>query len=476
MDRQKQLIQYVKRAKRNLNLEKLLPTLQYGIFLSLLFSLAILIVSRFFVFPYYDDIALIVAGITFALTIIYFLWTHIRMKDALSILDSFYPFNELVTAFSLKDKENPLVDSILEKAVKESEGAFERFKKRPKKYWQTKVLFGILISSILMAVLFLFPSETQEEAQVVEKEKEIIRELEKEVENLEKKIASKDVQKELQELREKLKEVETSEEALREMIKKQKELKLREQKLMEKELAEGPDGLTEAELEMLKELGEVQGSLVKQASSTQSALSKLGKPVSFQLQNAIAKEMSTQSENSQTENQSSSQNNGQNQNQNQNGQSNSSQGNNSNAQGNQGQSNNSSNQSGGNQGQSQGQGSTGSGSGQGQGAPGSGQGQGSGGGLGSGAGLGSGDRNLLSVPNRIGGSSETTVDSGPLGEGNPAEEQKGPVPVTKGTVRPYEEVIGEYQESYMDSTERMQLPKDLQEVVESYFTSIQSDE
>lgn len=472
MDRQKTLVQYVKRAKRSLNIEKLIPTLQYGIFLALVFSLAILFVSRFFVFPYYDEVALFVAVVTIILAIIYFLFTHIRMKDALRKLDSFYPFNELVTALSLKQKDHPLVDSIFQKAEKESEGAYERFKKRPKQYWQPKALFGILITSILMAVLFLFSSETQQEAQVVEKEREIIQELEKEVSDLEKKLTSKDVKKELQALREKLKEVETSEEALREVVKKQKELKLQEQKLMEKDLAE-LNGLTEEELEMLKELGEIQGTLVKQASSTQSSLSKLGKPVSFQLQNAIAKEMSSQSKSSQNQNQGASQNSGQSQNQS--GQTSSSQGTNSGGQGNQGQSNNNPNQSGLNQGQSQGQSQTGSGSGQGQGAPGRGPGQGSGGGLGSSAGFGSGGRNLLSVPNRMGGSSEPTIDAGPLGEGEYAAEEKGPVPVTKGTIKPYEEVIGEYEESYMESSERLNLPKDLQEVVESYFTSIQSD-
>ena len=75
----------------------------------------------------------------------------------------------------------------------------------------------------------------------------------------------------------------------------------------------------------------------------------------------------------------------------------------------------------------------------------------------------------------MGGSSEPTIDAGPLGEGEYAAEEKGPVPVTKGTIKPYEEVIGEYEESYMESSERLNLPKDLQEVVESYFTSIQSD-
>lgn len=478
MDRQKRLIQYVKRAKGSLNIEKFLPTMQYGLFISLFFSLAILFVSRFFVFPYYDEIAFIVASGTIIVTFIYFLLTRIRMKDALRSLDSFYPFNELVTALSLKEENHPLVDSIMEKALKESEGAYERFKKRSKRYWQVKALIGILITSILMAILVLFPSTPQQEAQVVEKEQSIIKDLEKEIEKLEKKVAANDVKKELQELREKLKEAETSEEALREVVKKQKELKLQEQKLMEKELAEGINGLTEEQLEMLKELGEMQVSLVKQASNTQSNLSKIGKPISFQLQDAISKEISMQSTNLQSQSQGISQLSGV-QNQGQTGQSSSiSQGNNS--QGNQSKrtNNNSSNQNGG-QNQSQGkcqQGQPCSGSGSGGSSAGGSGGTGGSGGRGGGAGLGVGGRSLLSVPNRIGGSSETTIDSGPLGEGENAADEKAPVPVTKGTVKPYDEVIREYEKSYMESSERMQLPKDLQEVVESYFTSIQSKE
>ena len=36
------------------------------------------------------------------------------------------------------------------------------------------------------------------------------------------------------------------------------------------------------------------------------------------------------------------------------------------------------------------------------------------------------------------------VDSGRLGEGEAASEQTGEVPVTRGTARPYEEVVNEY--------------------------------
>ncbi|CAM5713121.1 Cdk activating kinase (CAK)/RNA polymerase II transcription initiation/nucleotide excision repair factor TFIIH/TFIIK, cyclin H subunit OS=Lysinibacillus sphaericus OX=1421 GN=LYSIN_02656 PE=4 SV=1 [Lysinibacillus sphaericus] len=46
--------------------------------------------------------------------------------------------------------------------------------------------------------------------------------------------------------------------------------------------------------------------------------------------------------------------------------------------------------------------------------------------------------------------------------------------ITKGTIRPYDEVIGSYKDSYLESSQRLQLPKDLQNVVQSYFTTIES--
>lgn len=81
---------------------------------------------------------------------------------------------------------------------------------------------------------------------------------------------------------------------------------------------------------------------------------------------------------------------------------------------------------------------------------------------------------MLTTPNRIGGSTETSVDGGALGDGSHVSEQQGNGPITKGSIRPYEEVIGSYKDSYLESSERLQLPKDLQNVVQSYFTSIES--
>ncbi|TQE89213.1 hypothetical protein NST62_14085 [Ureibacillus sp. FSL K6-8385] len=486
MDRQKYLMKYINRAKRSLNAEKMLPLLQYGVFLSLVFTLAILFVSRFFVFAYYDEIALAVACATIVATAVYMWWKRVRTKEALRRLDDFYPFNELVTALSFKENEHPLADSIMDKAVKESEKAFERFKRRTKQYWRPKALFGILIVSIITAALWIFPSETQQEAQVVEKEQEVIRDIKKEVAKLERKAESEDVKKELKELLGRLKEAETPEQALREVVKKQKELKLQEQKLQEKRLAENADGsgLTEGELQKLKDLAEVQSSLAQHALSTQKAISKLGAPLSFELQNTIGKMMEDaqtgskngSTSNHQTGNSNTNQGNNNQQNNGQQGQGSTGSGNNQ-GQGNTGSNNQGQGSTG--SGNNQGQWNTGSGTGQGQGSGSGtgGQGSGSGSSAGGGAGKGSGGRTLLSIPSeRLGERRPPTVDGGPLGQGNPAGEQKGQVPVTKGTVRSYEEVIGAYEERYMQSAKRMQLPRDLQNVVESYFSSLQSEQ
>ena len=475
MDQRKQLRQFVRKAKRSLNFEYTLPKLQFGILIGLSISTAILVVSRLFIFPHYDDVAIIVGIGTLLTTLFFIWWNRVRDKDALHQLDLFYPHNELLTALSFKDDMNPLVSSLLEKAQKESPAAFEQFKKRKKELFKVKSLVGILLMAIIIGVLLIFPSATQQEAKVIEKEQDVIDKLEKEVAKLEKK-------KQLQELSNKLKDTEISEEALREVVKKQKELKLQEQKLKEKESAleqggsEGSDGLTEEEQAQLKELMELQNELASTANSTQSALSKLGKPISFDLQNAIASELGSQSKNEASNNGSTSNNQNNNQSKNQNGSQQQGNGKNSNQQGQNGQGQ-------GNKGSGQGQGSNGSsGSGQGSGS-GNGGGQGSGSGKGAGqgtggggAGLGQGSRNLLSIPERIGGGSEPTVDGGPLNEGEPIGEQKGPVPVTKGTIRPYEEVIGQYKESYIESSDRIQLPKDLQDIVQSYFSSIESNE
>ncbi|MBM7610486.1 hypothetical protein JOD29_003768 [Lysinibacillus composti] len=481
MDRQKILKHFVRRAKRSLAIEKMLPTIQHGILCALIFSAAILLISRLFIFPYYSNVSQGVGVGTLIITAIITWLKRVKEKEALTRLDAFYPHNELVTALSFKEEQHPLVNVLLTKAEKESVTSYELFKKREKKLWKAKSLIGILVMAIVLGVLTIFPSATQQEAVVIEKEDKIIKELKKDITKLEERTQSEQIKKQLQELANSLNKAETSEEALREVVKKQKELQLQEQQLKEKDqLAQlgGSDeskSLTAEEQKRLQELAELQNEFANNANNTQSALGKLGKPISFDLQNAIAQGSESQIDDTSSESDNNSSSNTEDQNQSNSqtgGQSQQGQGNN-NGQ-NQGNSSSNSGQGQGNNGSSgQGQGNGGgAGQGAGNGSGTGGQGQSSGG---RGAGLGQGSRDLLSIPERIGGSSETTADGGPLGEGEEVGEQKGSVPVTRGNVRPYEEVLGNYKDSYIESSDRMKLPKDLQDIVQSYFSSIEAE-
>ena len=467
MERRRQLRKYIQRAKTSLTLEKITPIAQYGLFFALLASASLVLVSRLFVWPYYRQTAIAVFVIGILATFAFMWWKRTKEREALHALDSYFAHNELVTALSLKNDDDPLVQSLLGKAVQKAEDAFMQFKARKKNWLRPAALIGLFATTVVLAMLYMFPAATQIEAIEVEKEKAVVEDIKKEVAKLEKKAETKEVKEQLKELQNTLKETETAEEALREVVKKQKELALKEQQLKEKQTAsengasEG-EGLSKEEIEQLKELAQMQQELTQNANATQTAMSKLGKPASNTLQNAIA------SANNASNNTSNNTNN--NQNPSNNAQANNQQG----QSGQQGQNNQQSGSQA--QGNQQGQGNTpGQGQGQGQGnGSGSGSGSGFGQGQGSGAGKGQGGRDLLTTPKRLGGSSETSVDGGPLGDGSTISEQQGNGPITKGSIRPYEEVVGAYKNSYLESSDRLQLPKDLQNVVQSYFTSIEA--
>ena len=465
MDDKKRLWKAVSSARRSLLFEKFIVGAQKGLLYAVLSATIIYIISRLFVLPYYSRVAI-------GLAILAFLWQMMRVitnrlskKEALLTLDSYFTHNELLTALTAKE-DNTLVQSLIKKAFMQKDRALLAFKKRPKKMYQPKMLastFGLLMLLLLLVTL---PAATQQEAKVVEADRDITKEIEKAVDEQLKKELSEQAKKELAELKKALQEAETSEQALKELVKKQKELMKQEQQLAEQQQT---SELAQGDLQQLNELAALNKELAATAGEAQSELSKLGKPVDLNLQKTIANMNSSSASNqsnaqqgttASNNNNTSAQNNGNGQNSGGTGQGNS---------GSQPSNN------------SQGQQSNGSGSGQGQGQQGSGSGTGSGSGSGSGngngglqGGKGSGGRDLLAVPNRIGGSSDTTIDSGNIGEGDMIEE-KGFVPAIKGDIRPYEEVVGTYKDSYMQSTERLQLPSDLQQMVQNYFTSIETE-
>ncbi|MDR0269831.1 phage tail tape measure protein [Paenibacillus sp.] len=116
---------------------------------------------------------------------------------------------------------------------------------------------------------------------------------------------------------------------------------------------------------------------------------------------------------------------------------------------------------------------SGSGSGNGSGSgSGSGRGIGDAGGQGSGAGLEAGGRDLVKTPRKFEGGGNKQNDKGPL-KGQGGTIQKGGVtPAVDGASRPYEEVYKEYEAEAKKSLGRQELPQQMQNLVESYFTGI----
>jgi len=109
MERRKQLRKYIQRAKSSLTLEKSIPIAQYGLFLALLSSASLILISRLFVWPYYRQIAMVVF-VTLIVATMVFIWRRrVKEKEALHTLDLYFSHNELVTALSFKDDQDPLV-------------------------------------------------------------------------------------------------------------------------------------------------------------------------------------------------------------------------------------------------------------------------------------------------------------------------------------------------------------------------------
>lgn len=468
MDQRKTLSNYIKRARRSLMVEKIVPILQYGVLSMVAVCTLVLLVSRLFVFPYYGDVAFVSGIAALLLTGVYIWVKRVRKKEALMKLDEHYPNNELVTSLSFEDDGNPLVKSLLQKAVTASEPSYQKFKQRKKKLWRPPVLISILLTSILLGLLISFPSETQREAAAIEKENEIIKDLKKEIAKMEKQVNNKENKRQLEELKDRLKNIDSAEKALREVVKKQKELQLQELKLQENQGKNG-EGLTNEQKEQLKELAKMQKELKNNLQNTKSQLTKYGTQISNDLLSEIAS-LSNNNSNSNNQNKN-NQNNPNNQNNgNNNSVANNQNNNKSGSSNNQSNNNNKNQTNGNNNGNNNGNGN-GNGSGNGNGnRPGSGSGGG-----GSKGGIGQGTRELLAIPKRIGEKGDVTVDSGPLGSSGNSNKQKGTVQATKGSVQPYSEVIGDYKNSYFESSQRMQLPKDLQSIVQSYFSSIEED-
>ena len=282
MEKKSVLKKYMLATLYRLRFEKAIYTVQTGMFAAALFAVLIVVASRLFVLPYYGRIALVGAVLLLIATIVFIIYKRYNNDEAIRQLDEFMPDNLLITAMDIKVNETHLAPAIIIAAESKVADAFEQFKKREKRYVNPKMLGGFIIVSACLALLITFPSEAQLEAGAIEQEKEIIEEMKKEVQDLIEKEELPEVKKELQELAEKLLKAETSEEALKELVKKQKELRLKEQRLADKkEIAktsgDPADSLSDAEEKELSELRELTDKLAQNAGEAHSALNEIGK-------------------------------------------------------------------------------------------------------------------------------------------------------------------------------------------------------
>jgi hypothetical protein len=455
MDGQRRLWKAVASARRALTYEQLYIAIQNGLLYAVLSITLVYTISRFFVLPYYSEMAFILGGIAFVVRLILALVKRPKQRESLLLLDQFYPHNELVTVLTTKELQ-PLLDTLRVQAERQIDQVLAAFHKRPKQLLQKKALAYALGTCILFLLLLVFPAATQQEAKNIEADRSITKAIKKETKQQLEKPVPEQAKKQLAELQKALEEAKTSDEALKELVKTQKELAKLKQDLLAESLDQQPTAKGE-----LTALQEVNKTLAESASNAQSKMSTLGKPIDLTTQKVIASMNqqssitgANQSTNSstiagQSNNATSSQSNGTTS-------STSSTSTNANQ--------NSQSQSG--------QGQSGQGQGQGQGGQGKGGGQGSGSLGGLLGGSGSGGRDLIAVPQRVGEANEQTIDGGIQNEGERIKE-KGTVPATKGEVRPYADVLGTYEESFRQSTERLQLPNDLQQMVQQYFTSIE---
>ncbi len=481
MNGKERLFTYVRATLRRLRFEQFVYTGQTGLFIAVLLAVLVIAASRLFVLPHYKAFALGAAGVTIVVTIIYLVTKRSRLIEAIRRLDRYMPDNLLLTAMGIDEKDTHLAPVLIHAAESEVAHAFEGFKQRRKAYLNGKMLMGIIGLGVVLVMLILLPSEAQLEADAIVKEQEIIKEMKQEVQELIAKEALPNMKKELQELAEKLQQAETSEEALKELVKKQKEMRLKEQRLAERkehsaQTEDASDNWTEAEEKEMDALGKMSDELAKNAGKVHTALNYIGKAPSLP---AIANAENPPSAIEEGKTDPSTEAGGGEDQSDGNGQAGGEQqaGTGSEAvpgesQG-EGQEQGQEHGQGQSQGQAQGEGTGQSeeqGLGQGQ-SQGQGSASGSGG---SGVGKGTGGRNLLSIPHhRIGEKGDLSVVEGNLGEGEFIEERETEGPVERGTVRPYQEVVGQYKESYLQSTDRMKLPPDLQHILSDYFSNIE---
>ena len=142
MDRLSLVQKYVNAALLRLRIEKIVYTMQSGMFFAIVGAVIIFVLSRLFVIPYYERFAIILAVLVLMGTAIYSVYNRVGKHEATRQLDRYIPHNLLLTAVSIRESDSLLASPIIEEANQKVSKAYEHFKRREKKFVNLKMLIA----------------------------------------------------------------------------------------------------------------------------------------------------------------------------------------------------------------------------------------------------------------------------------------------------------------------------------------------
>jgi hypothetical protein len=487
-----QFLQLLRQIRKKLWVNQLWYYIQLLLVYAGVFALCIVSIAALVVIPYWERILWVGCASIFIGVAILFYRGRATLKDSASTYDVFVEDNRVTAAYSSLHSGHALSSLVVHDALKKMKRAHPEVLNHRKKKIKPSFLLSSGILMLLSLLIFTQWDDSFQEANRIEKEKKIIADSNKRITEQAKKKENASIKKKLLRENEELEKVKEATKRYDEIIKKVKELELQKksiekqnEKLQEakKKIADveninkalqekNSDKLQRAFNQMTKEQRdqllmalksqdiaslEELSEIMKESDNAEEQLDQLAKlqdelkNEADLLKNAIGQSDTTGSEplaqnsGKATSNQA-----------------------NSKSQGNKDPSSPSNgNQPGNSTSNSPGQGGNGNGAG---------TGNGSSPGAGNGAGKGQGSREMLSVPEKIKGQNHIERDTGKLGEGEQGERFESNGPVQKGTIRPYEEVYQDYYSSYRKSSDRSTIPKDLENIVQSYFSEIDPGE
>lgn len=494
MEHTQQFLQLLRQIRKKLWINQLWYYTQLLLVCAGVFALCIVSIAALVVIPYWERILWVGCASIFMSVAILFYRRRATLKDSALTYDVFVEDNHVSAAYSSLHSGHTLSSLVVHDALKKMKRAHSEVLKYRKKRIKPSFLISSGILMLLSFLIFTQWNISFQEANRIEKEKEIIADSSKRIAEKAKKKENASIKQKLLKKNEELEKVKDATKRYDEIIKKVKELefqhksiekqneKLQEVKkkiadinvenvnkaLQEKnsdKLQRAFNQMTNAQRDQLlmalksegiDSLDELSESM-KESNSAEVQLDQLSK-LQDELQNEAEFLKNAIGQSDTTGSDSLSQNSGKAPSNQANGKSKGNQAPSSSANG---------NQPGNSTSNSPGQGGNGNGAG---------TGNGSSTGAGNGAGKGQGSREMLSFPEKIEGQNHIERDTGKLGEGEQGERFESNGPVQKGTLRPYEEVYQDYYSSYRKSSDRSTIPKDLENIVQSYFSEIDPGE